>query len=149
MVFKLDYDNLIFLDAEDLAEGGIKAAYESLLPKLRELVPHATPIEEVIDDSTPSYAVRYGDRTFAIYAPELDDGDGRSWGRATQALFAIVNDQLRDSTHRLFAINGGNDLGGMLLTIAESEAARQSLPRKTDWPYLPDDNHPWYGQYHD
>ena len=149
MAFELDYDALIFLDAEELAEGAIKTTYDSLLPKLREFIPHPAPIEEIVDDSLPRYAVRYRDREFGIYGPELDNDDGRSWGRAAHAFFTIVNDQLRDSTHRLFAINGGNDLGGMFLTVAESEAARQSLPRKSDWPYLPNDQHPWYGQYHD
>ena len=149
MAFELDYDDLIFLDAEDLAEGGIKMTYDSLVPKLREFVAHPAPVEEIVEESPLRYAVRYRDRQFGIYGPDLDDGDGRSWGRATHAFFTIVNDQLRDATHRLFVINGGNDLSAMFLTVAESEAARQSLPRKTDWPYLPEDNHPWYGQYHD
>ena len=30
MSFTLNYDNMLFLDAEDLAEAGIKKAYDSL-----------------------------------------------------------------------------------------------------------------------
>jgi len=72
----------------------------------------------------------------------------QSWGRATHAFFQIVNDQLTDSKHRLYAINGGNDLGAMFLTQSECEAARRSLSRKEDRPYLPTLEHPWYGQFH-
>ena len=104
MKFALDYDKLIFLDAEELAEGGIREAYTSILPQ--------------------------------------------SLGRAAHALFKIINDQLTNSEYRLFAINGGNDLGGMFLTQSELEDARRSLPRPEDWPYLPTPEHPWYGQPH-
>jgi hypothetical protein len=62
--------------------------------------------------------------------------------------FKIINDQLAKSEYRLYAINGGNDLGGMFLTQPECEAARKSLPRKDDWPYLLTLEHPWYGQLH-
>jgi hypothetical protein len=30
MAFRLNHDNMLFLDAEDLAEAGIKKAYDSL-----------------------------------------------------------------------------------------------------------------------
>ena len=64
------------------------------------------------------------------------------------ALFSIVNDQLGKAGHRFYAFHAGNDLAGMFLTPAQVEAATQSLPRKTDWPYLPRMEHPWYGQPH-
>jgi hypothetical protein len=41
----LDYDQLILLDAEDLAEAGILKAYESLLPELRKYVPRPAEVE--------------------------------------------------------------------------------------------------------
>src|SRR5262249_46398827 len=129
-------------------EGGIAEGYERLLPKLRELVKNPATIEEDRDDDAPSYSVRCGDSEFEIYAPDLDEGEGNSWGRATVALFCIVNSQLKDSTYRLYAINGGNDLFGMFLTLAEAVAAQTSLPNKSDWPYLPKDEEPWYGQHH-
>jgi hypothetical protein len=84
---------------------------------------------------------------YPIYSRAPDE-EGQSWGRATHALFKIVNDQLTKSEYRLFAINGGNDLGGMFLTQTEFESARHSLSRPEDWPYLPTPEHPWYGQPH-
>jgi hypothetical protein len=148
MAFALDYDRWIHLDAEALAEAGLGAAYESLLPELRAYVRQPAPVAEVIDDDTPRYAVRCGAREFVIYGPEVDGGPGHSWGRATAALFAIVNGQLAGAGCRFYALGGGNDLGGMFLTPAQALAARDGLPDRRQWPYLPDDAPPWYGQYH-
>jgi hypothetical protein len=148
MGFTLNYADAIHLDAEALAEGGIAEAYESLLPHLRKFVKNPAGIEEDRDDDAPSYSVRCGDSNFEIYAPDLDEGQGNSWGRATVALFSMVNVQMKNSTHRFYAINGGNDLFGMFLTPAEATAAQKSLPNKSDRPYLPKDEEPWYGQYH-
>lgn len=144
----LDYDQMILLDAEDLAEAGIREAYESLLPELRKYVPQPAEVEEVIDNNAGRYAVKSGTREFVIYAPELNDEGGESWGRATVTFFTIVNDQLANSQYRFYAINGGNDLGGMFLTPSQAAAAQQSLSNKTDWPYFPKDEPEWYGQYH-
>ena len=81
-------------------------------------------------------------RTPSIYAPENEDA---SWPNATYALFSIVNAQLTGSPYRFYAINGGNDLGGMFLTSEQYEGAKRSLERKSDWPYLPSDQPPLYG----
>jgi hypothetical protein len=146
MSFHLDYDQAINLDAEDLAEGGIGRAYERLLPELRKYVEQPAPIEEHDDIDAPSYSVRFGEREFVICEP-VDEGF-QSWGRATFAFFTIVNDQLVDSAIRFYAINGGNDLFGMFLTLAQAKAAQQSILRRENWPYLPTDEPPWYGQFH-
>jgi hypothetical protein len=148
MAFTLNYDDAIHLDAESLAEGGIAEGYESLLPELRKFVKNPATIEEDRDDEAPSYSVRCGGAQFEIHSPELDDEEGNSWGRATVALFAIVNAQMKDSSHRFYAVNGGNDLFGMFLTPAQAKEAQKSLPNKADWPYLPKDEEPNYGQYH-
>ena len=148
MSFTLDYDQLVHLDAEDLAEAGIREAYEALLPAIRKLVPDPAKIVEILDNDAGAYGVRCGAKHFAIYGPELEEGESNSWGRATVAFFSIINDQLASSEYRFFAINGGNDLGGMFLTPAQAQAAQQTLPRKTDWPYLPREERSWYGQYH-
>jgi hypothetical protein len=102
---QLDYDQLVLLDAETLAEGRIREAYEALHPQLR----HHLSAPGDIDDRAPQYAVRYGGREYVIYSPELDDN---SWGRATYAFFSIIDDQLTTSTHRFYAINGGMILAG-------------------------------------
>ena len=119
-----------------------------MVPKLQQYVTPCAAIEELVDDETPSYTVRSGGKSFPIYGPGLPESEGESWGRAAYALFTIVNDQLASSEHRLFAINGGNDLAGIFLTPAQAEEARGPLSRKLDWPYMPTNQHPWYGQHH-
>ena len=144
---KLDYNKMFLLDAEGLAEGGILQAYQSVREIILQYVGEDSEIQEVIDDDKPSYTVKCRGQEYPIYSPALPDREGQSWGRATHAFFAIVNDQMTKSEYRLYAINGGNDLGGIFLTQAECDAARKSLPRKEDWPYLPTLEHPWYGQF--
>src|SRR3954452_2641345 len=148
MSFELDYDEMVLLDAEALAEGGIGAAYELVLTSLQKFVAKPTAVREVVNNDLPSYSVKCGDKEFLIYSPDLDDSGCQAWGRATFALFMIVNDQLIHSDYRFFAINGGNDLGGLFLTTEQAEASWKTLRSKSDWPYLPSDGEPWYGQFH-
>lgn len=143
---ELDYDEMVMLDAESLAEGGIKEAYDSLVPRLRDYVAEPLAVQERVDDEIPSYAVIAGGTEYVVYGPGTDDDN--AWGRATVILFNIVNEQLAGSEYRLFAINGGNDLGGMFLTEREAEEAKRALPKPTDWPYVPIDLPPGYGQFH-
>jgi hypothetical protein len=149
VAFKLNYDEMIVLDAEALAEAGIKEAYESILPQLGRFVPRPAAVDELVDDEGLRYTVSSDGKEYVVYSPDLEDGEGQSWGRATFALFSIVNAQLAHSTHRFYAINGGNDLGGMFLTPVDVERAKESLTGKTDWPYLPTADPPWYGQNHE
>jgi hypothetical protein len=143
MAEALDYDDWIHLDAEALAEGGLREAYDQLLPRLREHVASPAEVTERRDDDAPSYAVS----CLGIEYPIYGDGDqDASWARATFALFDLVNRQLAGTPVRFFAINGGNDLGGMFLTPERAEAARASLPDEADWPYLPVANGPGSGQ---
>ena len=146
MSFALDYEKMLFLDAEELAEVGIKRAYDSMLDVFRRYAPDPAEVQELIDADAPSYSVKCGGVEYVIYSPELPHD--ASWGRATYAFFKIVNDQLAKSDYSLYAINGGNDLGAMFLKASECDAARRSLPRREDWPYLPTLEHPWYGQPH-
>lgn len=145
MSVALNYDDPIVLDAEALAETEIRSAYDELLPVLRKYIPSAAPIQERIDSDSPSYSVVCLGTEYFIYGGNDQD---ESWGNATFALFDLVNRQLDRTNYRFFAINGGNDLGGMFLTPAEAETAKKSLPRKADWPYLPKLKRPWYGQHH-
>ena len=55
---ELDYDRMVILDAESLAEAGIGEAYQALLPKLREFVEQPAEVEELEDSDRPSYSVR-------------------------------------------------------------------------------------------
>jgi len=148
MKLELDYSNAVNLDAEDLAEQGIAKAYQAVLAALSPYVAHPAVVKEIIDDEALSYVVRCADSEYVICSPALPDDQGQSWGRATHTLFKIINDQLSESDYKLYAINGGNDLMGLLLTDSECEAARRSLGHKEDWPYIPTLEHPWYGQNH-
>jgi hypothetical protein len=145
---KLDYEQLVLLDAEDLAEQGIREAYERLLPELRKYVSSPAEVEEEIDPDTASYSVRCAGFEFVVYAPTLPGTDAESWGRATYAFFTMVNEQLSGSNMRFYALNGGNDLGGMFLSPEAATASRAGLPRKADWPYIPQLEYPYYGQHH-
>jgi hypothetical protein len=136
---EIDYDRAVRLDAEDLAELGIGQTYRELAPHLAEHGVQARPINELIDEARGEYVVEYDDRRYPI----------GGWGLATYALFDIVNSQLPATGVRLYAINGGNDLSGILMTPTEAQRARRALPRKADWPYLPTAEPPWFGEYHD
>ena len=148
MGFELDYDAMIDLDAEALAEGGIREAYEALLPALQVHVKTPDPITETLDADAPRYSVHHRGVEYVIYGPEVEDDDGRSWANAAYALFRIVNLQLEGTPYRLYAINGGNDLGGMFLKPEHCKAACESLESKSDWPYIPTQEPPWYGAHH-
>lgn len=102
----------------------------------------------MIDNDTPSYTVRLKGDEHPIYGSDLDKEGGGSWGRATVAFFGIVNEQLAGTAYCFYAINGGNDLGRMLLTPTQAQVSRASLPRPQDWPYLSKDEPPWYGRHH-
>jgi len=146
VAYQLDYDEMVMLDAEALAEAGMGEAYQALLPKLRQYVPEPAKVEEILDETVPSYSVRALGQVYEIFSPDLEDDEGQSWGRATYAFFSIINEQLAHSSHRFYAISGGNDLFGIFLTPAERESAIRGIENKRDWPYIPTDQHPWYGE---
>lgn len=146
--YELDYDQMVFLDAESLAEAGIGEAYQELLPTLKGFVQEPAEVQELVDPDRPSYSVRSQGVEYRVYAPDLPGTEYESWGRATFAFFEIVNRQLENSSHRFYAFYSGNDLGGMFLTESECEAARRTIARRSDWPYIPANDEPWFGQYH-
>lgn len=65
----LNYDKMVLLDAETLAEAGIKDAYQSIAKVLAQYVREPAQLQEVVDNDAPSYAVRIGDTEYVIYAP--------------------------------------------------------------------------------
>lgn len=140
---------MVLLDAEDLAEGGIKSAYNSLLPALRSYVSSPDEILENLDENSGNYTVSSGGEVYQICGQNSADDEGQSWGAATFALFSIVNKQLENSEYKFYAINGGNDLGGLFLTSEQAISCRSTLPRQADWPYIPTNEHPWYGMFHE
>ncbi len=140
----LNYDKMIILDAEELAEGGVGHAYAEVGQHLKDYHIALAPITEMRDDELGKYSVNYMSRVYRISGPDIPESE--SWGRATFALFDIVNKQLKGTSYRFFALNGGNDLGGMILTPIQADAAKKTLLSKSDWPYLPTDSSPAFGQ---
>jgi hypothetical protein len=79
MSFELDYAQLVLLDAEDLAEAGIRRAYVSLLPRLCEYVPEPADVEETVDDERATYVVSCGGQSYTVASPDVEHD---SWALA-------------------------------------------------------------------
>lgn len=143
--YEIDYDKIIPLDAESLAEMGIKDAYEKIRPELKKFINQIVEIQELKNTDNTKYSIKYKDKEYQIYdeSKKLEN----SWMLATFALFDIVNDQLENSETKLYALNGGNDLFGVFLTKEQAEGAKKALKNKNDWPYIPTKNKPKYGMY--
>jgi hypothetical protein len=140
----LNYEEIVNLDAEDLAEQGILSAYRELPPRLRQYLA-SPPIEvsEEIDDGLARYIVHAGAQRYVIWEDGAHNEDG--WERATVAFFEIVNANLERSPFKFYALYGGNDLSGMFLTEEQCAAARRALEKRSDWPWLPVNEPPHYG----
>jgi len=146
----LNYDEMILLDAEELGEGSIGSSYaKDIVPVLKRFGISPAELVEHFEPESGSYKVSSLGKTYVIYAPEMDSSEGQNWGNATFALFDIVNRQLDGFPYRFYALNGGNDLGGMFLRTEDQQEALRYIRSKGDWPYLPESSHPWYGQPHD
>jgi hypothetical protein len=143
----IDYDAALMLDAEELAERGVAGACDQLSMALNELGIAPAAVGENVDTEAGTYAVQFGGTNYPIAGPSIPTS--HSWGLATFALFDIVNRHLAGHQLALYAINGGNDLFGILMTPAQAERARRALPRKSDWPYLPTAEPGWFGMYQD
>lgn len=78
-MFTLDYDKMLLLDAEDLAEGGILRVYQSIREILSQYVAEPAQIQEVVGDDKPSYIVRCDEQEYVIYSTALPDEEGQSW----------------------------------------------------------------------
>ena len=144
--FELDYEDLVMLDSEDLAEVGILEAYDKLLPKLGEYLESPRSIKELLSNGNAEYSVESGGKIYEIYSPSIPEVD--RWGNATFSFFKIINDQLKDQAYKFYAFNSGNDLSGMFLTEDQYKQAISSISTKTDWPYIPTLEKEWYGQQH-
>src|ERR1700735_828616 len=97
MKFQLDYNKVLFLDAEDLAEAGIKDAYPPMVPALGQDVSEPAEVEDGVDNDAPSYVIKCAGQEYVIYSPALPEDEGQSWGRAAHAFFRIVNYQMANS----------------------------------------------------
>ena len=89
-------DRAIHLDAEMLAEAGIKERYEELLPTLRKYVKNPTQIEERLGAYSDSYAVQAGGREQVVY-DKVPDDLFLLWSRATFVFFDKSEGRFRSS----------------------------------------------------
>lgn len=138
----LDWDKLIFLDAENLAEGDMAEEYARILPALGKYVSRPLAMEEFRDDR--KYVVSAGGVDYTIYDYSVG-GEPEAvhpWWRAAWTFMAIVNRQLAESDSKLYGFYAGNDFSGMFLTRAEYERALAE-ERERDRPYLPELDKPW------
>lgn len=145
--FEIDYDKAMMLDAEELAEMGIKNAYEKIKPELKKYLKIIIDIEEITNSDNTKYLIKYKNKEYLIY-DESKNNLENSWALATVAFFEIINDQLENSEVKLFALNGGNDLFGVFLTQQQADGSKKASKKKSDWPYIPKMEKPWFGMYH-
>jgi hypothetical protein len=138
-------DRFVPLDAERLAEGGIRESYEELLPELCKYVADSVEITEQVGEYSEFYVIWAAGKEYRIYDDPDDQG---SWGRATFVFFEIINEQLAGTGVEFYALYGGNDLAGMFLTTEEMEEIRRTTSYRQAWPYRPTMEDPWYGQFH-
>ena len=138
-----------FADAERLAEGGVAEFIESLQPFLGRLGVKPSVADNWGDHD---YTITLDGKEYLIWSVKELKEHGNVWGLATVRTFEIINNLLaeQDTTERLFALQGGNDLGAIFLTDQMKQLLWQSSDfRRGDLPYIPvsgDDS--WYGQPH-
>jgi hypothetical protein len=137
-----DEDDIVLLDAEELAEGGILEAYEQLHPQLRQYASEEVDIAEEIDADGAAYTVFADERRYDIHGEGIEEDP---WILATIAFFEIVNAGLAHATHRFYALYAGNDLAGVFLTDQQFQAAWQSIARPFERPWIPVNRAPDYG----
>ena len=147
---KLDYNTMIHLDAENLAEQGIMEVYKKVLPKLKKYVSSPAEVTEAIDPNLPRYTVHFNGVDHLIYSGDIKGSEEESWATATVVFFDIINWHLEQAllSVRFYAIGGSNDLFGIFLTPDQAVASRKSLPNRREWPYIPKLDGTWTGQFH-
>lgn len=109
-------------DAEELAEGGAAEFIESLRPTLEQLGVRIGQVEDEARDVEGSTYIEHhlivdGERSLIVSPYDEELGD-ELWALAAARTFGVVNRLLEraGSDERLYAIEGGNDLRGVILT---------------------------------
>jgi hypothetical protein len=133
--------DVLFADAEDLAEGGIAAALNELQPKLAQM---GVLLEDDVENDfgEDRYVVRIAGREYLIH--DVDTVES-SWGLAMARTFRIVNDLLEDagSPERAYAVYE-QDL--WFLTPELFDAVTDVLGESRSRPYVPTEEPPRYGE---
>ena len=137
----IDYEQIVHLDAEDLAEGGMVEAYERITAAIADERIEWAPMTQS-GEGTPDYSIHLLGETHRVYgsSPGTDD-----WAISSAVLFDAVNRQLVNLDFKVYALNGGNDLHAVALTKRQFEEAVQYHERRHDRPYLPNQEPPHFG----
>lgn len=142
------YDHVIFLDAENLAEVGIKEAYDQLLPTLKQYTKNPFPVSEKLEDDNSKYSVTGGGQTYLVWDSRVEEPEYYGWFRAGFVLFDLVNRQLSDSDVHFYALYTGNDLSGIFLDHNQYLELIKTISRPYDQPWQPTPDPPNFG-FHD
>ncbi|MEA3264809.1 MAG: hypothetical protein U9R07_15145 [Pseudomonadota bacterium] len=144
----IDYDASIHLDAESLAEMGMKDAYEELQRQSGDIGVEWAPMREKWDgqnagyDGGPNYRVEVNGKVYPVFgSPPAKD----AWAGAAATFFQVVNSQLSGRNFKFYAINSGNDLLAVRLTNEEFQRAQIFHKGSPYAPYLPNYDAPNYG----
>jgi hypothetical protein len=129
----------VFLDAEDLAEGGFIEAYETMVPVLSQILAH--PAAVFSDLQSPSgqvfIPVNGENRRIIFELFEFADSDD-PWTFAQIEFFALINALIEHSPYSFYCLDGGNDLKGVFLekTSMAMSAAIAKPVENYDHPYF-------------
>ena len=143
----LNWDELIHLDVEELAEGGMTEAYDNLSSILERYVTQALTLTAIEFEDSDDYVVELNGKRWIIY-DDNTQSSGDAWVNAAVAFFEIVNSQLTNSDWTFYAFYGSHDFSGMFLTQQEFDRARVKIPKKSDWPYMPTHDDEFNGRPH-
>jgi TPR repeat protein/formylglycine-generating enzyme required for sulfatase activity len=124
------------IDAEELIEGSFSSLYDDVREKL---IKHGIEleedcIEEDVDTSEGVTTISYNDQEYILCNNDIED----SWERGAYVFFMIINSQIYDKNLKFYAVNGGNDLSGILLKKSEVARLMKSFPGDEDLPYIPE-----------
>lgn len=137
----IDYEQIVHLDAEDLAEGGMVEAYERITAAIADERLEWAPMTQS-GEGTPDYSIHLLGESHRVYgySPGTDD-----WAISSAVLFHAVNRQLVDLDFKVYALMGGNDLHAVALTERQFEEALRYHKRRYNRPYLPNQEPPHFG----
>ena len=135
-------ERLMHLDAEELAEGGIFDALMRNGPKFVSRGASVVQFRQSCNDA--GYEIEINHRNFKIYdGSEMQD----CWGLASASFFEIANFLLEGNRcgDRAYALYGGNDLHGVLMSSQMFETIVQNTTDARELPYEPSRVPPLFG----
>lgn len=139
----IPYEEVVSLDAERLAEGGMIEVYDEIEPVIVSHGGRPDTLQAHNDAKTDRYSIAHRGITYPVSGGDISVAQG--WGNAAAVFFEIVNRQMEGSEYRFYALNHGNDLQGVFLTDKQYAAARAFHRRGADTPFRPTREAPMFG----